>query len=110
LPRKSGGRGEDDVAVEWVAVGVVLAAGAVLVGFPFGIAVGYAWRDRISRARRVRYLIERERRRAELDSAAIAVARADPRSDVRYECGAPAGELTRQTRGAATVESNQATG
>ena len=50
---------------EWVAVAAVLAVGAVFVGFPFGVAVGYLWRDRISQARRMRYLIERERRRAE---------------------------------------------
>jgi hypothetical protein len=50
--------------LEWVAVGAILAAGAVLIGFPFGVAVGYAWRDAISRARRIRYLTERERRRA----------------------------------------------
>jgi hypothetical protein len=58
--------------VEWVAVGIVLAAGALFVGFPFGVAVGYAWRDRISRARRVRHRVERARRRADLDGAATA--------------------------------------
>ena len=52
--------------VEWVAIGVVLAAGALFVGFPVGVAVGYAWRDHISRARRARYLVEQERRHAEL--------------------------------------------
>jgi hypothetical protein len=50
--------------LELAAVGAILAAGAVLIGFPFGVAVGYAWRDAISRARRIRYLTERERRRA----------------------------------------------
>jgi hypothetical protein len=61
------------MGVEWVAVGAVLAAGALFVGFPFGVAVGYAWRDRISRARRI--VVEQERRRVELDGAATAVAR-----------------------------------
>ena len=60
--------------VEWIALGVVVAAGALFLGFPVGVAVGYAWRDRISRARRVRYLIERARKDAELDAAAPAVA------------------------------------
>jgi len=33
---------------------------AVLIfGFPLGVLVGYMWRDRISRARRARYLAER---------------------------------------------------
>jgi hypothetical protein len=37
---------------------------AILIfGFPFGILVGYMWRDRISRARRERHLIERSRAR-----------------------------------------------
>jgi hypothetical protein len=58
---------------EWVAVGAVMAAGAVLIGFPAGIAVGYAWRDRISRARRA--LVEQERRRAKPDAAAAALVR-----------------------------------
>jgi hypothetical protein len=35
---------------------------AVLIfGFPFGVFVGYLWRARISRARRDRYLAERNR-------------------------------------------------
>ena len=35
---------------------------AVLIfGFPLGVLVGYMWRDRISRARRARYLAERGR-------------------------------------------------
>jgi len=37
---------------------------AVLIfGFPLGALVGYMWRDRISRARRERYLAERSRAR-----------------------------------------------
>jgi hypothetical protein len=33
---------------------------AVLIfGFPLGVLVGYMWRDRVSRARRARYLAER---------------------------------------------------
>jgi hypothetical protein len=47
------------MGLEWIGFGAVLAAGAVFVGFPFGVAVGYAWRDRISRARRAQYLAER---------------------------------------------------
>jgi NhaP-type Na+/H+ or K+/H+ antiporter len=35
---------------------------AALIGFPFGVLVGYLWRDRISRARHARFLAERERR------------------------------------------------
>jgi len=35
---------------------------AVLIfGFPLGVLVGYVWRDRISRARRARYLAELNR-------------------------------------------------
>jgi hypothetical protein len=29
-----------------------------IFGFPLGVLVGYLWRDRISRARRARYLAE----------------------------------------------------
>jgi hypothetical protein len=37
---------------------------AVLIfGFPLGVLVGYAWRDRISRARRARYQAERKKGR-----------------------------------------------
>ena len=50
------------MGIEWGAVGVVL--------FLFGVAVGYAWRDRISRARRLRYLVEQARRHLVLDGAA----------------------------------------
>jgi hypothetical protein len=53
------------MGVEWVAVGAVLAAGALFFGFPAGVAVGYMWRDRISRNRRLRVALERAR--AELD-------------------------------------------
>ena len=59
---------------EVVAFGAFLAAGALFLGFPLGLAVGYAWRDRISRARRD--LFQQERRRAELNVAAI------PRSSI----------------------------
>jgi hypothetical protein len=35
---------------------------AVLIfGFPLGVLVGFMWRDRISRARRARYLAEKNR-------------------------------------------------
>jgi len=37
---------------------------AILIGFPFGFLAGYLWRDRISRARRARFLAEQESRRA----------------------------------------------
>jgi hypothetical protein len=37
-------------------IGVVL-----IFGFPFGVLVGYMWRARISRARRARYLAERNK-------------------------------------------------
>jgi NhaP-type Na+/H+ or K+/H+ antiporter len=37
---------------------------AILIGFPFGVLVGYLWRDRISRARRARYRAEQEMRRS----------------------------------------------
>jgi hypothetical protein len=49
------------MGLEWIGFGAVLAAGAVFFGFPFGVLVGYMWRDRISRARRARarYLAER---------------------------------------------------
>jgi hypothetical protein len=49
---------------------------AVLIfGFPLGVLVGYMWRDRISRARRARYLGERnsgDNRRASCADRAIA--------------------------------------
>jgi hypothetical protein len=32
---------------------------AALIGFPFGVLVGYLWRDRISRVRRGRHRAER---------------------------------------------------
>jgi hypothetical protein len=63
--------------IEWVAVGVVMAAGAFLIGLPAGIAIGYAWRDRISRARRIRYWTEQERRRAKPDGGAAVLVRGD---------------------------------
>lgn len=69
------------MGIEWVVFGGVLAAGAIFVGFPSGVAVGYVWRDRISRKRR--RLAERERRRAELIESAAAHARlVATRSDV----------------------------
>jgi hypothetical protein len=37
---------------------------AALIGFLFGVLVGYLWRDRISRARRAKYRVEQEKRRA----------------------------------------------
>jgi hypothetical protein len=46
---------------EWAEVFAILKTGAVLVVFPFGVAVGYAWRAHISHVRRVRYLTARAR-------------------------------------------------
>ena len=74
-PRGEKTSGDVMGVIEWVAVGVVLVAGALFVGFPIGVAVGYKWRDRISRARRARSLIEQARRHAESDAAATASAR-----------------------------------
>jgi len=65
------------MGVEWIAIGGVLAAGALFVGFPFGVAVGYTWRDSISRSRRLR--VKQELRRAELEGAAAAFAPPDIR-------------------------------
>jgi hypothetical protein len=90
------------MGVEWVAVGAVLAAGALFVGFPFGVAVGYGWRDRISRGRRIRYLVARERRRAEPDGAATALARPDTRPAGRSDglrVGKPAEEVAAASPG-----------
>jgi hypothetical protein len=56
------------MGTEWVAVGILVVAGAFFIGFPFGVAVGYWWRSRISRMRRRRYLVEQERLRAGLDT------------------------------------------
>jgi hypothetical protein len=98
---------------EWVAVGVVLAAGALFVGFPFGVAVGYAWRDRISRARRVRYLVEQERRRAELDDAAIPLAQPDIRPAGRLDgvrVGKPAEEVAATSPGLSAPVFGEETG
>jgi hypothetical protein len=50
--------------VEWI--------GALFAGFPIGVFVGYAWRDSISKKRRL--LVAEERRRAEIDAALRAFA------------------------------------
>jgi hypothetical protein len=63
------------MSVEWVGVGIVFAAGALLVGLPAGVAIGYAWRAAISRRRRLRHLVERGRRRAEMHDADMILAR-----------------------------------
>lgn len=51
----------------------------IIVGFAFGLLVGYLWRDRISRARRAKYLAARKLRREreairelDVDGAALA--------------------------------------
>jgi hypothetical protein len=67
------------MGIEWIAVGIVFAAGALLrslglldglldllifailiFGFPVGVLVGYRWRDRVSRQHRVQPLAEPE--------------------------------------------------
>jgi hypothetical protein len=53
------------LGVEWVGVGIVFAAGALFLGLPAG-AIGFAWRDRISRARRPLNLAEGEWRNVEI--------------------------------------------
>jgi hypothetical protein len=40
----------------------MLGAAVGIIGFSFGVLVGYVWRDRISRQRRARYLAERLKR------------------------------------------------
>jgi hypothetical protein len=52
------------MGIEWIAVGAVMFAGALFLGLPVGVAIGYVWRDRISRARRL--LVQQELRRQEL--------------------------------------------
>ena len=37
----------------------MLGAAVGIIGFAFGVLVGFVWRDRISRQRRARYLAER---------------------------------------------------
>jgi hypothetical protein len=63
--------GETSMGIEWVAVGIVLITGAIFFGFPLGVLVGYTWRDRISRERRARFIIEQERRRGERHSGTM---------------------------------------
>jgi hypothetical protein len=53
------------MGIEWIAVGIVIAGGAVFVGFPVGVGVGYAWRARKSRMRRLQ--AAEEQRRAKID-------------------------------------------
>jgi hypothetical protein len=58
------------MSVAWVmsvAVGALLAAAALFFCFSFGVIVGYAWRDRISRRRRL--LAEKEQKLEELAHA-----------------------------------------
>jgi hypothetical protein len=68
-----------------------VATGALFVGFPVGVGVGYAWRDRISRIRRLKFA--QEHRRAEIDRelALLDNMRAE-RSDER-RVGKPADEV-----------------
>jgi hypothetical protein len=53
--------------VVWIALGAILAAGALFISFSFGVVFGYAWRDRISRRRRLQ--AEQEQKLEELAHA-----------------------------------------
>jgi hypothetical protein len=53
------------MGAEWVAVVIVMAGGALFVGFPAGVGFGYMWRARISRMRRLQ--AAEEWRRGEID-------------------------------------------
>jgi hypothetical protein len=92
---------------EWVAVGIVVAVGAFFVGFPIGVGVGYAWRDRISRMRRLKFA--QEHRRAEIDRelALLDNMRAE-RSDER-RVGKPAEEVAAASPGLSTQVRAEAT-
>jgi hypothetical protein len=73
-PRGTKKPSENRMGIEWIAAGVVLAAGAIFFGLPLGVLVGYTWRDRISRERRARFIIEQARRRAEHNSGGVTAA------------------------------------
>jgi hypothetical protein len=78
-----GGGLEFPMGIEWIAIGVVFAAGALFVGLPVGAGVGYWWRDRISRARRLRHRAEHERKDAELHRAVGALARPSAKNIIK---------------------------
>jgi hypothetical protein len=49
---------------DWGLSMILHAAIGGAIVFPVGVLVGYLWRDRISRARRDRYLAERRKRKS----------------------------------------------
>jgi hypothetical protein len=59
---------------DWAVVVALLLVGAILLGFPVGIAFGYLLRSHVSRVRRARYLAERRRRRTKPDLKVISIA------------------------------------
>ena len=63
--------------IEWIAVGIVMAGGAVFVGFPAGVGVGYAWRARISRRRRLQAAEEQRRSKIDRELAQLNAMRAE---------------------------------
>ena len=63
--------------IEWIAVGIVMAGGAVFVGFPVGVGVGYAWRARISRMRRLQAAEEQRRAKIDRELARLNATRAE---------------------------------
>jgi hypothetical protein len=65
--------------IEWIAVGIVLACGAVFAGFPVGVGVGYAWRARISRMRRLQAAEEQRRAKIDHELAQLNAMRAEHR-------------------------------
>jgi hypothetical protein len=62
---------------EWIAVAIVVAGGALFFGFPVGVGIGYAWRDRISRMRRLQFAKESRRAEIERELARLDIMRAE---------------------------------
>ena len=65
------------MGIEWIAVGIVMAGGAVFVGFPVGVGVGYAWRARKSRMRRIQFAEEQRRTKIDRELARLDATRAE---------------------------------
>jgi hypothetical protein len=65
------------MGIEWIAIGIVMAGGAVFVGFPVGLGVGYAWRARKSRMRRIQFAEEQRRTKIDRELARLDVMRAE---------------------------------
>ena len=65
------------MGIEWIAVGIVMAGGAVFFGFPVGVGVGYAWRARISRMRRLQVAEEQRRTKIDRELARLDATRAE---------------------------------